>query len=134
METAQRRWGAPATGGRGDGGKGGSKNNCMKVKLKSSLADRPSRLIFEKSYEVLGIEADWYRILNEKSDPVLYPSELFDLIDDSEPADWLTEHGQDGERYSYPPELSGVGFFEDYHDNKLDAVAAFQEYLNRRQL
>ncbi|MFO1424582.1 MAG: hypothetical protein U1F70_13230 [Candidatus Competibacteraceae bacterium] len=29
-------------------------------------------------------------------------------------ADWITEFGQDGEEYSYPPPLNKVGFFEDF--------------------
>ena len=53
-----------------------------------------------RHYFVLGIEADAYRILNDSGHPYLYEPELFDVVDDREPVDWITNYGEDGERYS----------------------------------
>src|SRR5260370_35152870 len=89
-------------------------------------------LTFGQSYVVIGIEADDLRILNDAGRPFLYPPELFSVIDPREPVDWVTEFGDDGERYSYPPSLNKSGFFEDFFDEKAKAVATFWRVVNQR--
>lgn len=88
---------------------------------------RPGQL-----YDVIGIEADELRILNDAGRPFLYPANLFSLVDAREPADWITEFGEDGERYSYPAPLNKPGFFEDFFDQKAKAVATFWQVVNHR--
>ena len=68
-------------------------------------------LVIGKTYEVLGIETYHYRIINEEGEPVLFELDCFAVVDDTQPEFWVTEHGEDGERYSYPPEWQGC-FFE----------------------
>ena len=103
----------------------------MIVKLKKKTA--PYRdLMFGQSYVVIGIEADHLRILNDAGRPFLYPPDLFSLVDPKEPADWVTEFGDDGERYSYPSPLNKSGFFEDFFDDKAKAVATFWQVVNQR--
>jgi hypothetical protein len=85
-----------------------------------------------EEYYVIGIEADDYRILDDGGQPYLYPEGDFRIIDDHEPADWVSEIGDDGERYAYPPELNRVGFFEDFFDLKSNAVKTFWNVMNRR--
>ncbi len=62
----------------------------------------------------------------------LYPSDLFEVIDSREPNIWITEYGEDGERYSYPPVLNKAGFFEDYFEGKNEALANFWHIINKR--
>ena len=88
--------------------------------------------MFGQSYVVIGIEADDLRILNDAGRPFLYPRNLFSVIDTQEPVDWVTEFGDDGERYSYPPPLNKSGFFEDFFDQKAKAVATFWRVVNQR--
>jgi hypothetical protein len=83
-------------------------------------------------YVVLGIEADDLRILNDQGRPYLYPYTLFTVVDAREPADWMSERGEDNERYAYPPPLNSSGFFEDYFDGKPEAVATFWHVMNQR--
>jgi len=83
-------------------------------------------------YFVIGIEADYYRIINDLGKPYLYPPNIFHVIDDSEPNDWNTEYGDGGERYSYPIDLNEAGFFEDYFDGKEDAISLFWYIINQR--
>ena len=83
-------------------------------------------------YVVIGIEADDLRLLNDRGRPFLYPVELFEVVDASEPNDWIIEFGQDGEQYSYPPSLNRAGFFEDFFDNEREAVATFWQVVNQR--
>ena len=41
----------------------------------------PLALINGKVYEVLSIEEDWYRIIDETGEDYLYPPEVFDLLE-----------------------------------------------------
>ena len=103
----------------------------MIVKLKKKNG-RYRDLTFGQPYVVIGIEADDPRILNDAGRPFLYPRDLFSVIDPAEPVDWVTEFGDDGERYSYPPLLNKSGFFEDFFDEKSKAVATFWRVVNQR--
>jgi len=103
----------------------------MIVKLKRKNA-RYRDLTFAQPYVVIGVEADHLRILNDAGRPFLYPPELFSLVDRQEPVDWVTEYGDDGERYSYPPPLGKSGFFEDFFDQKAKAVSTFWRVVNQQ--
>jgi hypothetical protein len=103
----------------------------MIVKLKKKNA-RYGDLTPGQPYVVIGIEANDLRILNDAGRPFLYPPDLFSLVDTREPFDWVTEFGEDGERYSYPPPLNKSGFFEDFFDQKAKAVATFWRVVNQR--
>ena len=103
----------------------------MIVKLKKRNA-RYRDLTFGQPYVVIGIEADEFRILNDAGRPFLYPPDLFTLVDPREPSDWVTEFGDDEERYSYPPPMNRSGFFEDFFDEKAKAVATFWRVANQR--
>ena len=83
-------------------------------------------------YVVISIEADELRILNDAGRPYLYSPKLFLVLDTHEPGDWVTEFGEDGERYAYPAILSKPGFFEDFFDDKPKAVGTFWRVLNQR--
>jgi hypothetical protein len=102
----------------------------MIVKLKQSIPYQninPNNIYF-----VIGIEADYYRIINDLGKPYLYSPDIFQVIDDSEPTDWSTEFGQEGERYSYPIALNQAGFFEDYFDGKEESISLFWYIINQR--
>ena len=103
----------------------------MIVELRERASHYPD-LTPGQPYVVLGIEADDFRILNDQGRPFLYPHELFTVIDAREPDDWVTELGEDNERYAYPPLLNGCGFFEDYFNGNPEAVATFWRVMNRR--
>ncbi len=103
----------------------------MIVKLKTD-DPRYTDLTAGQTYMVIGIEADDLRLLNDRGRPFLYPPDLFDVVDVREPSDWITEYGNDGERYSYPRPLNGSGFFEDFFDADENAVATFWRIVNER--
>jgi hypothetical protein len=88
-------------------------------------------LTLGQTYEVLGIEADWYRILNDHRDPVLFDPHCFSIVDPVEPAFWLRSLGDDGELYAYPPAWNAPRFFEDFHDRVPRVRAQFWEDLRR---
>ena len=89
-------------------------------------------LTLGQCYAVIGVEADDFRLLNDRGQPYLYPSQLFEVVDPSEPEDWITEFGEDGERYAYPSPLNTCGFFEDFFDGKKEAVVTFWQVVNQR--
>lgn len=103
----------------------------MTVQLKHSSPGYPE-LTAGQPYLVIGLEADDIRILNDQGRPYLYPANLFDIVDPREPADWLSDKGEDEERYAYPAPLSAAGFFEDFFDGLPEAVATFWRVMNRR--
>jgi hypothetical protein len=84
----------------------------------------------DRPYVVIGIEADHFRILNDQGRPFLYPARIFRIIDQREPDNWISEVGEEGERYAYPAPLSGVGFFEDFFDGNKRAVRTFWRVVN----
>lgn len=92
-------------------------------------------LSLDRVYEVLGIEADYYRLLNDPekkpygNDPVLFEPECFKIVDPQEPEFWICEFGEEGERYCYPPEWNRIGFFEDYHDRVTEVRQIFWSVL-----
>jgi hypothetical protein len=98
---------------------------------------REISLTVGRAYEVLGIEADSYRMLTDEdadhgpNEPVLYEPECFQVIDASEPAFWVSELGEDGERYAYPVPWNRVGFFEDYFDRVHSVRKQFWDDLRR---
>ena len=103
----------------------------MTVKLRRKNQHYPD-LTVGQEYAVIGIEADDLRILNDLGRPFLYPASLFDIVDAHEPEDWVTELGDDGERYAYPSLFNQVGFFEDFFDSKEEAVVTFWRVVNQR--
>jgi hypothetical protein len=84
----------------------------------------------QRPYVVIGIEAGHFRILNDQGRPFLYPARLFRTIDWREPDTWISEVGDEGERYAYPPPLNSAGFFEDFFDGHKRAVRTFWRVVN----
>ena len=103
----------------------------MIVKLKRR-SSRYRDLSTNQPYVVIGIEAGDLRILNDAGRPYLYPSRLFVVVDRREPDDWVTEFGDDRERYAYPPPLNNPGFFEDFFDDESRTVGTFWRVVNQR--
>lgn len=83
-------------------------------------------------YIVIGIEADDFRILNDAGRPFLYDASFFEVIDSTEPDDWVTEIGEDGERYAYPLPLNSVGFFENFFNGEKSAIVTFWQVVNHQ--
>lgn len=103
----------------------------MIVKLRRRL-QRYRDLTANRPYVVIGVEANDFRILNDQGRPFLYPARIFAVVDRREPEDWVSEVGEAGERYSYPPSLNAVGFFEDFFDGNRRAVRTFWRVVNEQ--
>jgi hypothetical protein len=81
-----------------------------------------------RSYEVLGIEGDWLRLLDDRGEPVLFDPACFRVIDPVEPSCWVSSV-EEGQRYAYPPEWNMPGFFEDWHDGDPEVRRRFRQQL-----
>jgi hypothetical protein len=82
------------------------------------------------TYEVIGIEADDYRIVDDENEPIIFDRACFDVVDSSEPAFWVSMI-DDGVQYAYPPEWMRAGFFEDYFDYDEDVRREFWSQYQR---
>ena len=63
--------------------------------------------------------------------PIFIRPRYFEMIDSHEPSDWVSEIGDDGERYAYPPALNNPGFFEDFFDGDNQTVVTFWREVNQ---
>lgn len=87
-------------------------------------------------YEILGIEGHYFRILSDANsikrpnDPVLFSQTCFSVVDASEPVFWVSQYGEEGERYAYPAEWHR--FFDRFHEGEADAVRVFWSVLKQR--
>lgn len=98
--------------------------------IKNSTDGQDHALTAGSLYEVIGIEAGDYRVIDDSGSPILVPPTAFEIVDPSRPAQWKSWH-QDGVEYAYAPELARPGFFEDFHDRDPAAVREFNLYINR---
>lgn len=104
----------------------------MRVRCKTTRHPdgRVASLTVDATYEVIGIEADDLRLINDRGDPVLFDPEMFEIVDPGRPADWVSSRGDEGEEYAGPEAFDARGFWEDFHDHVPAARAAFSRYLN----
>ena len=82
---------------------------------------------FTSEVEVTHISTHGIWLLSEDEEYFL-PYDEFPWFKDS---DWVTETGEDGEVYAYPPALNAVGFFEDFFDGVESAVSTFWRVVNQ---
>lgn len=54
----------------------------MKVKYLGETS--PLELIHDKVYEVLSVEREWYRIVDETDEDYLYPPEDFEVVESND--------------------------------------------------
>ena len=111
----------------------------MKVKSKSNIHTNDidglenEDITIGEIYSVIGIEGDYFRIVNDVKEPILYPKILFDIIDPNIPADWLkTEY--DGEIFVEPPETSKPGLYETYFDGDQDSIKIYKKMLIKNKV
>lgn len=102
----------------------------MRVRFKHGWGRAYAMLTPGNVYRVLGIESDALRIVDDTGEPILFAHQAFEDVDPIEPADWISERGEDGERYAYPPELRRPLFsFERWHDGDPAARAQLGRHL-----
>ena len=58
------------------------KTSCKKMKVKWIGKTSSFMMTNGKIYEVLSIEKDWYRVINDTWEDYLYPPDKFEIIDE----------------------------------------------------
>ena len=99
--------------------------------MKVKYCGNTNSMTYGETYEVIGIDCNDYRIINDKNDPCLYDSNECEVVENSEPDFWVKEIDEDGDIYAYPFPWSRVGFFEDYHDRIEKVVKQFWKECER---
>ncbi len=79
-------------------------------------------------YQVVEIDDEHYRVINDIKEPILYPKELFTVVDDKFPSDWERIDYEDGEYYIGPKYFYRY-FYEDYFDGDKMTIKIFNLYL-----
>ncbi|PIQ25575.1 hypothetical protein COW36_21265 [bacterium (Candidatus Blackallbacteria) CG17_big_fil_post_rev_8_21_14_2_50_48_46] len=109
----------------------------MKVKvdpLKSSEYHQAEDLVEGVEYDVLAIEGDRFRVFSQEG-PCRYPKSMFLITDSSIPEYWVKKSFDDSDEEkwesAWPVEFDYPGFFEDYFDNKPEAIRIFNAYIEK---
>ena len=102
----------------------------MKVVLKPNKQE--NYLTSGKEYFVIGIEADYYRIVDDAQEPVLFSQKFFDIVDSQRPKEWIIIFGEHNVEYAYPKEMNAPGFFEDYFDDNPATRLLFWNYIKEK--
>lgn len=92
--------------------------------------DERTSLRHDRSYDVLAIECDMLRIINQFGEPTLHDIDAFEIVDSGIPKFWIHTN-IDGCRYSGPAGWNCPGFFEDWHDGVADVRNTFRDDIMR---
>src|SRR5690349_12693430 len=93
--------------------------------------DKHKGLTPGREYVVIGVDHTSYRIVDDDADPVLYEKEYFEVVEPSIPVSWVRQDYDDGQYFIDPPELSGRGFYEAWHDRDEKARSLFASSYSR---
>ena len=109
----------------------------MKIKLKDN--HNIFALNSQKVYDVLCIEENDYRIINNMGDPVLYEISIFELYDTCVPHNWVIEidssiNTDNTIIYLGPEIFNAQYFFEDFFDGDIIIQNMFLKYINSNKI
>ena len=85
-------------------------------------------------YPVIEIFDDYYRIVDELGDPILYPKNYFIDCEIPLPDGWLCRHDEYGESQLCPPEFSQRAFFDFHSEGDPEMIRKFREFCNNHGL
>jgi hypothetical protein len=101
----------------------------MRVKVRADFKNRITDgrlhqgLSALEEYFVIGIDSTDYRLIDDGGEPILYPKELFEVLDPSLPAGWKFREFEEGEYNLDPVRVAAPGFYEDFFGSDGDKVA-----------
>src|SRR5690349_437168 len=76
-----------------------------------------------EEYFVIGVDSSDYRLIDDGGEPILYPKQLFEVLDPSLPAGWAFREFEEGDYYLDPIRAAAPGFYEDFFGSDGDKVA-----------
>lgn len=91
-----------------------------------------NRLSVGYTYEVLAIDGEFYRIIDDVGRPLLFERQNFIVSDNEVPDEWVTKNENTPRFYYGPSEFLVTDyFFEDYCDGRPYATAIYNDYISR---
>jgi hypothetical protein len=79
-------------------------------------------ILLSETYFVIKVSDSSYRIVDHNGEPILYPKELFHVVDRHIPQGWQFSEYEDGD-YTLEPAVVRPGFYEDFFNSNGDRVA-----------
>jgi hypothetical protein len=79
-----------------------------------------------EEYFAIEVNHEEYRIIDDLGEPILYPKELFEVVDPSLPAGWQFLQYPDGEYHLGPTKTLVRGLYEDFFGSDGSRVAQAQ--------
>ena len=76
-----------------------------------------------EEYVVIEINSEYYRVVNDNGEPILYKKPLFEVIDRRIPAAWEMVEYEDGDYFLNPVGVGGPGFYEAFFFSSGDRAA-----------
>lgn len=76
-----------------------------------------------EEYFVIEIGQEVFRVVDDGGEPILYPKELFDVVDSSLPPGWQFDEYADGEYWLGPTKTAAPGLYEDFFGSGGDRAA-----------
>lgn len=85
-----------------------------------------------KEYFVVQISRDFFRVVDDRNEPIAYPKYLFEIIDPRLPSGWMYLESEAAGFIIGPVELvSERGFYVRFFDKDPDAIALFTKVYER---
>jgi len=81
-----------------------------------------------EDYYVIEINQHEFRVIDDKGEPILYPKELFEVVDPTIPAGWQFSEYEDGEYFLEPVRTGTPGFYEDFFCSNGDHAAQIKAH------
>jgi hypothetical protein len=101
----------------------------MRVRLRADFASRTKDgrahrgVTALEAYFVIGVNQEEFRVVDDKGEPILYPKDLFEVVDATLPSGWQFCEYPDGEYHLDPVATGAPGFYEDFFGSNGDRVA-----------
>lgn len=101
----------------------------MRVRLRADFRDRVADGRLHQGvtpleeYFVVEINQYQLRLINDEGEPILYPKDLFEVLDPTLPSGWQFSEYADGWYNLGPVRTSNAGFYEDLFCSDGDRIA-----------
>jgi hypothetical protein len=79
-----------------------------------------------EEYFVIEVNEQMFRIIDDRGEPILYPKELFEVVDPSLPPGLQFVEYPDGEYFLEPTKTGGPGLYENFFGSDGNRVAQAQ--------
>ncbi len=76
-----------------------------------------------EEYFVIEINQEEFRVVDDGGEPILYPKELFDVVESSLPPGWQFDEYSDGGYQLGPTKTAAPGLYEDFFGSDGDRAA-----------